>query len=150
MTMHAIVYNDIDWTPINLTRPEKEVSNYSLRPNFSEILDMSNPMSNLVPTNGYSDKIIDHSEQLNSRTIENELEVLHLDQLMSFVSPGNVVEMTVTSMASNLIIALGWIILGKIWQILEKIITCLNLNCFITINKYTNLLNVNVSCVYIK
>ena len=121
MTMHAIVYNDIDWTPINLTRPEKEVSNYSLRPNFSEILEMSNPMSNLIPSNGYSDKIIDQSEQLSSRTIENELEILRLDQLMSFVSPGNVVEMTVHSMASNLIVALGWIILGMFWQFLRKL-----------------------------
>ena len=32
---------------------------------------------------------------------------------MSFVSPNNVVEMTVTTMASNIIVALGWIILGK-------------------------------------
>ena len=120
MTMHPIVYNDIDWSPINITRNEEEISNYHSRLNFSDTVNMSNPMSSLLYSSRYSDKIIDHSEQLNSRTIENELEILNLDQLMSFVSPGNVVEMTVTSMASNLIVALGWIILGKIWQILRK------------------------------
>ena len=117
MTMHPIVYNDIDLSPINITRTEKEISNYHSRVNFSDSVEMSNPMSSLLYSNRYSDKIIDHSEQLSSRTIENELEILNLDQLMSFVSPGNVVEMTVTSMASNLIVALGWIILGKIWQV---------------------------------
>jgi hypothetical protein len=121
MTMHPIVYNDIDWSPINITRTDEEISNYHSRLIFSDTVKMSNPMSNLVYSNSFSDKIIDHSEQLNSRTIENELEILNLDKLMSFVSPGNVVEMTVTSMASNLIVALGWVILGKIWQVLRTL-----------------------------
>ena len=121
MTMHPIVYNDIDWSPINITRTEKEISNYHSRLNFSDTVKMSDPMSSLLYSNRYSDKIIDHSEQLSSRTIENELEILNLDQLMSFVSPGSVVEMTVTSMASNLIVALGWIILGKIWQVFRTL-----------------------------
>ena len=119
--MHPIVYNDVDWSPINITRTEEEILNYNSTLSFSDTLEMSNPMSSLMYSNRYSDKIIDRSEQLNSRTIENELEILNLDQLMSFVGPSNVVEMTVTSMASNLIVALGWVILGKIWQVLRKL-----------------------------
>ena len=108
------MYNDTAWLPINITHVEEEMLMYNPRLNFNDTtMDMSNPMSGSIYSNTYSVKIIAPSDQLSSRTIENELEILNLDKLMSFVSPNNVVEMTVTSMASNLIVALGWIILGK-------------------------------------
>ena len=109
------MYNDITWLPINITQVEEEIMNYNSRLNFNDTtnVDMSNPMSGSIYSNMFSDKIIAPSDQLSSRTIENELKILNLDKLMSFVSPSNVVEMTVTTMASNIIVALGWIILGK-------------------------------------
>ena len=109
------MYNDITWLPINITHVEEEMLSYNSRLNFNDTtnVDMSNPMSGSIYSNMFSDKIIASSDQLSSRTIENELKILNLDKLMSFVSPSNVVEMTVTTMASNIIVALGWIILGK-------------------------------------
>lgn len=114
MHPHHQMYNDITWLPINITH-EEEMLSYNSRLNFNDTtnVDMSNPMSGSIYSNMFSDKIIAPSDQLSSRTIENELKILNLDKLMSFVSPSNVVEMTVTTMASNIIVALGWIILGK-------------------------------------
>ena len=111
---HQQIYNDISWLPINITHVEEETLSYNPRLNFNDTtMDMSNAMSSSIYSNVYSDKLIATSDQLSSRTIENELKILNLDKLMSFVSPNNVVEMTVTTMASNIIVALGWIILGK-------------------------------------
>ena len=108
------MYNDTAWLPINITHVEEEMLSYNPRLNFNDTsMDMSTPMSGSIYSDIYSDRIIRPSDQLSSRTIENELKILNLDKLMSFVSPNNVVEMTVTTMASNIIVALGWIILGK-------------------------------------
>lgn len=125
MAMHHPVYNDIDWIPINATSSKEMPGYYSRLTDFNyTTMDVSNyyPLSDPIYSNTYNDNLIGPSDdQLSSRTIENELEILNLDGLMAFVGPNNVVEMTVTSMASNIIVALGWIILGKWFLVLEKL-----------------------------
>ena len=108
VTMDPIIYS-YDWRPINVSSRVQEISADNSRLNFNHtIVEMPNTMPE--STYAYSDKFVD---QLNSRTIENELEILNIDALMAFVGPNNVVEMTITTMASNIIVSLGWIILGK-------------------------------------
>ena len=108
VTMDPIIYS-YDWRPINVSSRVQEFTADNSRLNFNQtIVEMSNSMPE--SSYGYSDKFAD---QLNSRTIENELEILNIDALMAFVGPNNVVEMTITTMASNIIVSLGWIILGK-------------------------------------
>lgn len=108
--MDPIIYS-YDWRPINVSSRVQEISTDNSRLNFNHtIAEMSNSMPE--STYAYSDKFVD---QLNSRTIENELEILNIDALMAFVGPNNVVEMTITTMASNIIVSLGWIILGTFY-----------------------------------
>lgn len=106
--MDPIIYS-YDWRPINVSSRVQDISADNSRLNFNHtIVEMPNSLPE--STYAYSDKFVD---QLNSRTIENELEILNIDALMAFVGPNNVVEMTITTMASNIIVSLGWIILGK-------------------------------------
>lgn len=108
--MDPIIYS-YDWRPINVSSRVQEISADNSRLNFNHtIVEMPNTMPE--STYAYSDKFVD---QLNSRTIENELEILNIDALMAFVGPNNVVEMTITTMASNIIVSLGWIILGTLY-----------------------------------
>ena len=69
-------------------------------------LEMNTNMTN-------SDNTISQTDHFQSRTLGNELEILNLEGLMEFIGPNNVVQMTIQSMASNVIMSIGWIILGK-------------------------------------
>ena len=76
-------------------------------------------------------------QQIGSRTIGNQLEILNIDGLMSFVSPNNVVQMTITTLASNIIIAFGWIILGRWFSCTcstDKDVVCLKVCKIISIS----------------
>ena len=121
--MHPLVYDNTDWLPINGTSVEETSTMYNSRfsSNHTSYEMLNTAMSNSFYTNANSDNIIDPTDQLVSRTIENELEIVNLDALMAFVGPNSVVEMTITTMASNIIVALGWIILGKRFAGLKKL-----------------------------
>ena len=73
---HQQIYNDISWLPINITHVEEETLSYNPRLNFNDTtMDMSNAMSSSIYSNVYSDKLIATSDQLSSRTIENEIQI---------------------------------------------------------------------------
>ena len=111
--MQQGVYEDSYWFPINGTGSE-ESEMYSSIHRLNETFDVINASRlSSFNTNTNSDSLIDPTVQSVGRTIQNELEIANLDGLMAFIGPNSVVEMTVTSMASNIIVAFGWIIIGK-------------------------------------
>ena len=75
--------------------------------------NMSNAYMEMYTNVTNSDNTISQTDHFQSRLLGNELEILNLEGLMEFVGPNNVVQMTIQSMASNFIMSIGWIILGK-------------------------------------
>ena len=98
------------------------MTNQTLGSLHSNMTNGDNAIMHTNMTNAYmimhtnmtsDDNAISHADQFQSRLLGNELEILNLEGLMEFVGPNNVVQMTIQAMASNVIMSIGWIILGK-------------------------------------